>query len=159
MRPPLPSWWWFSFGCLLGFAIGCAHGAQSVTLAWNANTETNLAGYRLYSGLASRSYSTGYVQVIHPTTQATVTNLAIGLTNYFAVTAFTSDGLESDYSDEVSYLVTVPPAPPAQPAKPRQFRLVTSLQAMNPSTGRWTNVWTANTPIGADSPALLLPAQ
>lgn len=78
--------------------------AQSVTLAWNPNTETNLAGYRLYYGLASRSYSS-IVPVIVPSTQATVANVQPGQTYYFAVTAYTTDGLESDYSDEVSYTV------------------------------------------------------
>lgn len=130
-------------------------GAQSVTLAWNANTETNLAGYRLYHGLASRSYSTGYVQVLHPVTTATVTNLAAGPTNYFAVTAYTSAGLESDYSDEVAYRVP----PPQPPAPPTQFRIVTSLQALNPATSRWTNVWTVNAQIASNSPALLYLAQ
>jgi hypothetical protein len=79
-------------------------GAQSVTLAWNSNSETNLAGYRLYYGQASRSYS-GIVPVGKHETSATVTNLEAGLTYYFAVTAYTGDGLESDYSDEVRYTV------------------------------------------------------
>jgi hypothetical protein len=99
--------WWFGFGLLLGFAIGCAHGAQSVTLAWNANTETNLAGYRLYYGGGTRAY-TGNVTVPVPMTTATVTNLQAGVAYFFAVTAFTDDWLESDYSDEVTYLVPLP---------------------------------------------------
>jgi hypothetical protein len=78
--------------------------AQSVTLAWNANGETNLSGYRLHFGQASRTYS-GTIQVSAPTTTATVPNLQSGLTYYFAVSAFTSNELESDYSEEVSYTV------------------------------------------------------
>lgn len=134
---------------LLGSSIVAA--GQSVTLAWNANTETNLAGYRLYWGSASRSYSTN-MTVLVPETTATVTNLPAGPTNYFAVTAYTTDGLESDYSDEVFYRVPVPPPTPPKP--PTQFRIVTSLQALNPTTGRYTNVWTVNTPIDSNSPAL-----
>lgn len=102
--------WWLGLGLVLGFAVGCVYeatGAQSVTLAWNANTETNLAGYRLYYGTGPRAYTaTGTVPV--PETTATVTNLAEGRTYFFAVTAFTTDGLESDYSDEVSYAVPLP---------------------------------------------------
>lgn len=95
-----------AFGVFLGWLVEVcpAIAGQSVTLAWNANTETNLAGYRLYYGTATRSYS-GIVPVSAPQTRATVTNLQAGGTYYFAVTAYTRDGLESDYSDEVSYRV------------------------------------------------------
>ena len=77
--------------------------AQSVTLAWNANSETNLAGYRIYYGQASRTY-TATMEVQAPTISGTVAVQA-GKTYFFAVTARTSDGLESDYSAEVSYAV------------------------------------------------------
>lgn len=78
--------------------------AQSVTLAWNPNSETNLAGYRLYWGTGSRNYTFSN-QVLVPKTDNTVSNLTGGVKYYFAVTAYTTDGLESDYSDEVSYTV------------------------------------------------------
>ena len=115
-----------TFLCLLGL------GAQSVTLAWNANTETNLAGYRLYHGTATRSYSTN-VAVAHPATTVTVTNLQAGTTYFFAVTAYTTEGLESDYSDEVSYLV------PRPPTKPANLRVVVELQSASLLEGPWTN--------------------
>ena len=107
--------------------------AAAVSLAWNANTETNLAGYRLYSGTATRSYSTN-VAVAHPATTATVTNLQAGLTYFFAVTAFTTDGLESDYSDEVSYQVPGP----SKPSKPMNLRVVVELQSASLLEGPWT---------------------
>jgi hypothetical protein len=93
--------------CGLAFAwggIAPVRAASSVTLAWNANSETNLAGYRLYYGAASHAYSDN-VSVAAPTTIVTVSNLLEGQTYYFAVTAFCTDGLESDYSAEISYLV------------------------------------------------------
>lgn len=95
------------FSLLLAFL---ASGAQSVTLAWNANTETNLMGYRLYYGTGTRTYSTN-VSILAPTTTCTVTGLHSGLTYYFAVTAYCTDGLESDYSDEVYYTVPVSSVP------------------------------------------------
>src|SRR5689334_23370161 len=82
--------WLGILGFLLGLDIFQVAGAQSVTLAWNANTETNLAGYRLYYGPAPRNYS-GHVQVVAPVTAGTVTNLVSGRTYYFAVTAYTRD--------------------------------------------------------------------
>lgn len=129
-----------------------APAAQSVTLSWNANSETNLAGYRMYWGTATRSYQAP-MSVLHPTTSATVTNLQAGLTYYFAVSAYTTDGLESDYSDEVSY--SVPPPPPTPPAKPLGLRVITTLQASSSPTGPWTNQWTLSqlVPIPADAPA------
>lgn len=77
-------------------------------MAWNPNSETNLAGYRLYYGTASRQYAASN-SVPRALTTSTVTNLTSGLTYYFAVTAVAMDGLESGYSDEVSYRVPSPP--------------------------------------------------
>jgi len=77
-----------------------SYGAQSVTLAWNPNSETNLAGYKLFYGTATRNYS-GFINLGSGTTTGTVPNLLAGQTYYFAVTAYCTDGLESDYSAEV----------------------------------------------------------
>jgi hypothetical protein len=117
--------------------------APSVTLAWNANSETNLAGYRLYWGPAARTYGQNQTVPV-PTTIATVTNLVPTKTYFFAVTAYTTDGLESDYSDEVSYTV-----PPPRPVAPRDLRIVTSLQASQSPSGPWTNLWTMSQPVPA----------
>ena len=75
--------------------------ALSITLGWNANTETNLAGYKLHYGPASRTY-TNSIAVGNVTTY-TVTNLANGVPFYFAVTAVNTLELESDYSNEVAH--------------------------------------------------------
>jgi len=82
-----------------------AQAEQSVSLAWDANAETNIVGYRLYYGTTSQSL-TNTVDAGTELT-ATVTGLREGVTYYFAVTARNSDGLESDFSDQVSYLVPV----------------------------------------------------
>jgi hypothetical protein len=79
--------------------------AADVTLQWDANTETDLAGYKVYVGTASRTYGTPFT--IGTQTTYSVTNLQPG-TYYFAVTALNSSGLESDYSNEVS--TTIVPA-------------------------------------------------
>ena len=81
---------------------------SNVTLAWNPNTETNIVSYRVYWGGATRNY-TNQIQVIGVnTTNATVTNLPIGAIHFFAVTAINTAGLESDYSNEVTYSAASP---------------------------------------------------
>jgi len=90
---------------LLCLAFTCAgQAAQSVTLAWDANTELDVAGYRLYYGTASRSYDQS-IDVQNVTTNA-VGNLQEGTTYFFAVTAYSTSGLESDFSNEVSHTAT-----------------------------------------------------
>jgi len=85
-----------------------AIGLGSVTLEWVAPTErvdgtplTDLAGFKVYWGTESRSY-TQSVEIDNPAvTTYVVDNLGPG-TYYFATTALTEDGLESDYSNEAT---------------------------------------------------------
>ncbi len=77
--------------------------AGDVALEWDPNTETDLAGYKIYFGTASRTYSTPIAIGLQST--YTVTGLPAG-TYYFAVTAFNRDGLESAFSNEVSTTVS-----------------------------------------------------
>ena len=83
---------------------------SSVTLAWDPSADPSVIGYKLYYGAASRSY-TNLVQAA-ATNSASVTALVGGKTYYFAATAYDATGLESDYSDEVSYTVPVQNQPP-----------------------------------------------
>jgi len=92
---------------IIFFALGATALASDVTLAWDANTETNLAGYKLYYGTASGVY--GAPIVIGTQTTYTVTGLAPG-TYYFAVTAYNTEGLESGFSNEVSTTIGASPA-------------------------------------------------
>jgi hypothetical protein len=87
-----------SFSLLL---IGQLFAAQSVRLAWDANTESDLAGYVVHYGTASRSYTNS--SDVGLVTTTTVSNLLEGVTYYFAVTAYNTSGLESEYSNEVSF--------------------------------------------------------
>lgn len=76
----------------------------AVTLAWDANPETDLVGYKLSYGTASGAYtnviSTGLV------TEISVPNLVEGTTYYFAVAAVNAAGAQSLNSNEVSYSFT-----------------------------------------------------
>ncbi|MCL5096602.1 MAG: fibronectin type III domain-containing protein [Candidatus Omnitrophica bacterium] len=81
-------------------------GTQKVSLAWDANDEADIAGYMVHYGAQSRQY-TQTVDVGN-ITSATISNLVERATYYFAVTAYNSSGLESDFSNEVSYDVPAP---------------------------------------------------
>ena len=68
-----------------------------VRLAWSPNPEPNIAGYIVYYGRTSDNYSR--LETV------TETRAMIGVrgsrTVYFAVTAFDTNGTESDLSEEV----------------------------------------------------------
>ena len=80
----------------------------SVTLAWDASASTNAAGYFLYWGGASGSY-TNRVDA-GTNLQASVPGLERGQAYWFAATAYDETVThQSDFSNEISYLV--PPVP------------------------------------------------
>lgn len=74
--------------------------SSSATLNWNANTETDLAGYKIYVGTQSGTYGAPIVLGIANTYQ--ITNLTIGTTYFFAITAYDKAGNESPHSSEAS---------------------------------------------------------
>jgi fibronectin type 3 domain-containing protein len=83
-------------------ASSTAPKTANATVSWNANTESDLAGYRIYVGTRSGSY--GFVGPFEVTkgTSFTVQNLPLGATYFFAVSAFDKSGNESAKSAEVS---------------------------------------------------------
>ncbi|KHE90274.1 MAG: fibronectin type III domain-containing protein [Candidatus Scalindua rubra] len=74
-------------------------------LSWTANTESDLAGYKVYYGNTSGNYDAN-VDVGNQTNY-TLTGLVNGQTYYVAVTAYDSSGNESAFSSEVIYSVLV----------------------------------------------------
>lgn len=96
--------------CLLFFGIGIARAAD-VTLAWDANTETNLAGYKLHfnTDKAGAPYTT--TVDVGNVLEYTFEELDLDANNYwFVATAYSVEGFESDYSNEVT---TKPPGAPS----------------------------------------------
>ena len=87
-------------------AIVAGSGAYSVTLAWNPSPNTNVTGYCVYYGPASRQYS-NRVGVGNVTT-VTVSGLVGGVTYYFAATTIAADGQESGFSQEIKYTPGLP---------------------------------------------------
>jgi hypothetical protein len=76
---------------------------QSVTLAWNRSTNSNVAGYNVYYGAASGTYPNEICA--GNGTNATIPGLIPGTTYYFAATTYAASGVESPFSSEVSYMV------------------------------------------------------
>lgn len=73
------------------------------TLTWDANTEPDLAGYRVWWGLKSRSYDA--VINVGDTTLFTVYWLPMNVRLYFAATAYDTADNESGFSNEVDTLI------------------------------------------------------
>lgn len=70
------------------------------TLSWYPNTETNLAGYKIHIGTAAGVYNA--TVDVRNVTSYNLSNLAIGTTYYFAVSAYDTAGTDSALSNEVS---------------------------------------------------------
>jgi len=81
---------------------GSSTGTQSLTLDWDPNNESDLAGYKVYRSTVSGSYQTAIASVPPGTTTYTANGLQSGTTYYFVVTAYNTSFGESVHSNEVS---------------------------------------------------------
>jgi hypothetical protein len=110
-------------GCLLILVAlsTTVQAGQSVTLAWNRSSDTNVAGYKIYDGVASHAYS-NMVDAGNGT-NATISGLIPGATYYFAATTYAASGVESSFSSEVSYTVPILPGVQLNVTPTRQFIL------------------------------------
>ncbi len=82
--------------------------APPVSLSWNANPESNIAGYKLHFGTQSGVYTN--VVDVGKTTQTQLPMLQMGSTYYLAVSAYNSAGLEGPRSTEFQVTAATPPA-------------------------------------------------
>ena len=83
--------------------------AGTVTIMWDANSESDIAGYVIRWGTQSGVYVSS-VDVGNRTTWE-ITGLVTGTRYYFVLQAYNLAGLYSDYSAEVSAVVTGGPSP------------------------------------------------
>lgn len=85
-------------------------GAQDVSLTWTPNPDTNVAGYALYVGTNSGSYSSRID--VGTNTLTTVSGLTNGVTYYFVTTDYDSADVESTPSNEAQFAAPTnnPPA-------------------------------------------------
>ena len=81
--------------------------AAQVRIAWDPNTESNLAGYKIYYGLASRNYES-CIDIGSPpessasTLKYVLMDLESGKRYYIAVIAYDKKNNKSIFSNEVS---------------------------------------------------------
>jgi hypothetical protein len=78
--------------------------AAPLTLAWDPVTDADLAGYKIYYGYASRTYSVSLD--VGKATTAALSGIDAAKVYYFAATAYDLYGNESAYSNEVVYDLT-----------------------------------------------------
>ena len=72
----------------------------SAIVTWNANTESDLAGYRVFYGTSSRNYPNSIS--VGKVTSATISGLTKGIRYYIALKAVDTSGNLSGYSVEVT---------------------------------------------------------
>jgi hypothetical protein len=93
----------FLLGLLTASAGVVGSPSAPIALTWTPSTDPSVAGYNIYYGTASRSYtnvvSNGGLSFV------TISNLLSGNTYYFAATSYNAAGLESAYSGEAAYSV------------------------------------------------------
>lgn len=103
--------WWFLTLLLIGALLSVA---KDVTVVWDPNKENNIGGYKLYLGTnGSRSYDLQVTVNVTNGTSVVIKNVPAGVTHWIALTAYDTNGLESDFSEELSFVV------PNKPGKPR----------------------------------------
>jgi hypothetical protein len=100
----------------------CSAWAGVVEFSWDPNTETDLAGYKLYHGTAPRTQApyTSAVTINNRTATSWSLSLSPG-TYYFALTAFDTSGHESGFSTEAMAVVEDPVTSPGKPGRPALF--------------------------------------
>ena len=119
--------------------------AAQVTLAWDANTDPDLAGYMIYYGFATRAYD--YVVDVGDQTAFTLSGLEDGHTYYFALTAYDTEDLESDFSNEVTKNFEFDNQPPTADAGPDQtvdegvIVTLSGLNSIDPDDGIASYFW------------------
>src|SRR5574341_203682 len=126
------SGWMAATAIILTIVCSPAVFAADAILSWSPNTETNLAGYRVYYGTSSRSYPN--VIDVGLVTTYTVTGLGSG-TYFLALTAYNTAGAESEFSSEVSKTI-----PDTQPP------VISAVTVGSITSAQATVSWTTNEP-------------
>jgi hypothetical protein len=78
---------------------------SSATLTWTPNTDSDLAGYKIYRATASGAYGAALATVPAGTVTYQATGLSANTTYFFVITAYDSAGNESSFSNEVNKII------------------------------------------------------
>lgn len=109
--------------CIIGVLLiaGLVWAADvPVTLSWNANTEADLAGYKVYQSRVSDSFTDPPIATLGKVTTYTFTLPQIGVEvpYYFALTAYDLAGNESGRTAPVSKVIAALPPAVVRPSTP-----------------------------------------
>jgi hypothetical protein len=98
------------------FSLTCSAEMKYYTLEWDANSEPDLAGYKVYMSQESSNYSIPVAVLDLVTTYQGEVDVPDDAESdfFWVVTAFDISNLESDYSNEVTkhFDTRVAPQPP-----------------------------------------------
>jgi hypothetical protein len=153
------------FACLLSLANQTCCFATNVTLQWDANTDSDLAGYRVYYQADSSTQpfkGTGATPTLisKTATTATISGLSSVHGYYFAVTAYNTAGVESAYSNLVSVPVLQAPSVPTISAPTGTGKTTTPTFTLNAVDGASGYViWLQNFTTGTGGPISFTAAQ
>ena len=139
----------FSVIALLFCFVTPCH-AMDITLAWDANTEPNLAGYMIYydtDGSGEPYDGIGAMEGDSPidvgnVTEFTLHDLSDGEVHFFAVTAYNDEGLESGYSNEVDALSIILFQGSNLISLYRQPEETEIASVLSSISGKYSSVWT-----------------
>jgi hypothetical protein len=98
---------------LLLAALSTTARAANVTLAWSASTNSNIAGYIVYYGEASQTYTSSVN--VGSNLSETISALTPGLTYYFSALAYDTNGDDSGFSNEATNTIPLSLAILTQP--------------------------------------------
>jgi hypothetical protein len=79
-----------------------APATSSAMLTWNANTDNDLAGYKIYRATTSGGYGAPIATLQGNVTSYIASGLQVGTTYFFVITAYDLCGNESLWSNEIS---------------------------------------------------------
>ena len=138
--------WMRALACVLVLWAGTAWGA---TLTWNANTEPDLAGYRVYQcSLQPCTKSTGNASLLVTLGKGTSFNIGTpAVTKYYFITAYDLANQESSHSNVATFTPNGSPPPPPASVEPITFDATSSSV-----TGNTTNKisWSHTVGIGTN---------
>ena len=115
----------------LGQVLAAPSTVAPVSFAWDVSAEENIAGYRMHFGTESGVYTdvrdVGLVPT-GPDKDGVQSHLSgelefeFGTTYFTAITAYNTSGLESDYSNEISFTT------PTKPDAPTGLKVVVTIE-------------------------------
>jgi PKD repeat protein len=141
----------------LFFFLPDASSATQVSLTWEPNSETDLAGYRVFCREESQSYDYANPSWEGKDTYCTICDLEESKTYYFVARAFDTQGFESENSIEVCHSSGISNHSPTADAGPDQkvnegqTVMLNGLNSTDPDDGIASYNW-----VQIDEPAVTL---